>query len=76
MHGMIDFSTPLAGLNAATTTVNRAASNIAKSSFSSDRIDLSQEMVNLMRGQNDFEANTKVIRTEDQMNQSLLDIMA
>ena len=76
MHAMIDFSTPLKGLDVATLAVNRAASNIARSGFSSDNIDLSNEMVNLMQGQNDFAANTKVIQTEDQMNRSLLDMMA
>jgi flagellar hook protein FlgE len=76
MHGMIDFSTPLAGLNTAASTVTRAASNIARSGFSGDTVDLSQEMVNLMQGQNDFEANTKVIKTEDQMTRGLLDIVA
>jgi flagellar basal body rod protein FlgC len=76
MHGMIDFSTPLSGLNAAESTVNRAASNIANNRFSGDEVDLSQEMVTLTQGQNDFAANVKLIQIEDQMDQSLLDITA
>jgi len=76
MHGMIDFSTPLSGLNAAESTVNRAASNIVNNRFSGDEVDLSQEMVTLTQGQNDFAANVKLIQIEDQMDQSLLDITA
>jgi flagellar hook protein FlgE len=76
MGDMIDFSTPLKGLDTATFTVNKAAQNIAKGSYSSDTVDLSHEVVSLMQGQNDFAANVKVLKTEDQMTQSLLDITA
>jgi flagellar hook protein FlgE len=76
MHYMIDFSTPLAGMERASASVNQTASKIAQSSLngSGDSVDLSAEMVSLMQAQNDFKANTKVIQTEDDMNKSLLNI--
>lgn len=75
MHYMIDFSTPLAGMESASSTVNQVAARVAKSSFNgSDSVDLSSEMVALMQAQNDFKGDTKVIQTEDAMNKSLLNI--
>lgn len=76
MHNMIDFSTPLAGLERAAASVNQTSAKIAKSGFggSGDSVDLSTEMVSLIQAQNDFKANTKVIQTEDDMNKSLLNI--
>jgi len=74
---MIDFSTPLAGMQRASAQVSQAAANIAVSGFTppTDRVDLSSDMVALMQGQNDFAANTKVVQTEDQMSQSLRNIV-
>ena len=71
---MIDFSTPLEGLDRATSTLNQAAAKIANLNTPGDSVDLSTEMVSLLRARTDFEANTKVIQTEDQMTRSLFDI--
>lgn len=76
MHGMIDFSAPLAGLDTADSTVSRVASKIATVGTPGDRVDLSVEMVSLMQAQNDFESNAKVLQTEDQMTRSTLNILA
>jgi flagellar basal body rod protein FlgB len=72
---MIDFSAPLAGLDRATWQLNRAASRIANLNTPGDSVDLSTEMIALMQARRSFEANTKVIQTEDQMNKSLLNIL-
>lgn len=75
MHYMIDFSTPLAGMERASASVNQTAARIAKSSFSgSDSVDLSADMVSLIQARNDFQGDAKVIQTEDDMNKSLLNI--
>jgi len=80
MRYMIDFSTPLAGMNAAETSLNRTADNIANfggspQNTSGDTVDLSTDMVNLIQAQNDFAANIKSVQTEDQMTQALLNIV-
>jgi len=73
---MIDFQTPLSGMNRASQNVDRAASRIAAAPFAGgDAVDLSTEMVALMTGQNSFEANVKVAQTEDRMMQSALSIL-
>ena len=40
-----------------------------------DRVDLSREAVALIEAQRGFEANTKVIKAEDEKFESLLDVM-
>jgi len=75
MDEMIDFSTPLAGLDRATTSLNQTASKIANLSTPGDTVDLSSEVVSLIQSRNDFDANTKVLQTQDEMTQSLLNII-
>ena len=72
---MIDFSTPLAGLDRATTSLNQTATKIANASIPGDKVDLSGEMVALLVARNAFSANTKLLQSEDQLTQSLLDIV-
>jgi flagellar basal body rod protein FlgG len=73
---MIDLQTPLEGMNRASASVDRAATRIAAAPFpGGDSVDLSNEMVALMTGQNSFEANVKVAQTEDQMTRSALSIL-
>jgi flagellar hook-associated protein FlgK len=72
---MIDFSTPLAGLDRATTSLNQTASKIANISTPVDTVDLSAEVVNLIQARNGFETNTKVLQTEDEMTKSLFSII-
>jgi flagellar basal body rod protein FlgG len=75
MNDMIDFSTPLAGMERATTSLNQTASKIANISTPGDTVDLSTEMVNLIQARNGFESNTKVLQTEDEMTKSLLNLI-
>jgi flagellar hook protein FlgE len=72
---MIDFSTPLAGMERATTSLNQTASKIANLSTLGDTVDLSSEVVSLLQSRNSFESNTKVLQTEDEMTKSLLNII-
>jgi flagellar hook protein FlgE len=74
---MIDFSTPLAGLNAATTSLNKVAANIANygGSPTGNSVDLSADAVALIQAKNDFAANINVAKTEDQLTKSLLSIL-
>jgi flagellar hook protein FlgE len=74
---MIDFSIPLAGLNAATTSLNKVAANIANygGNPTGDSVDLSSDAVALIQAKNDFAANIKVAQTEDQLTKSLLSIV-
>ena len=72
---MIDFQIPLAGMNAASASLDRAAQTIARAADpSADSVDLSTEMVALMEARTNFEANVKVAQTYDEMTQSLVDI--
>lgn len=74
---MIDFSIPLAGLNQAETKLNQTASRISKVGLTpeGDSVDLSAEMVSLIEARNAFAANTKVIKTEDQVTQNLFNLL-
>ncbi len=73
---MIDFSVPLAGISAAESSLNQTAAKVAASGFASgDTVDLSSEMVALMQARNDAAANINVVRAEDQMTRSLLNIV-
>ena len=76
MRSMIDFTAPLAGLDTADATVNVIASKIAKGNDPEDRVDLSEAMVYLSPAKSDFDASARMIQTENQMSQKLLDIMA
>jgi flagellar hook protein FlgE len=74
---MIDFSTPLAGLNAATTSLNQAANNIAHAGASptGDNVDLTADAVALIQAKNDFGANVQGTQTEDDLMKSALSIL-
>jgi flagellar hook protein FlgE len=71
---MIDFSTPLAGMTRAETSVNQIAARVAQPA--SDTVSLSAEMVGLMQARNDFAIDVKLAQTEDQMTQSALNLLA
>jgi len=80
---MIDFSIPLAGLDQATSSLNQIASRTADvagpipptAGSQNDNVDLSTQMVGLLQTRQNFESNTKVIKTEDQMTRSLLNVV-
>jgi len=75
MSGMIDFSTPLAGMERASSNVDKIAAKVGGLGFPGDTVDLSSEMVDLLQSKNDFEANANVLRTEDQMTKNVLDVL-
>ena len=74
---MIDFSVPLAGMKQAEESLQKTASRLAGAGVAGagDTVDLSAEMVALIEARNEFAVNTKVVRTEDQMTKSLLNIL-
>lgn len=71
---MIDFSTPLVGMNAAAQSLNKTAGRIANvgRSPAGDTADLSAEAVAMIEARNNFSANVKAAQTEDQMTRALL----
>ncbi len=73
---MIDFSTPLSGMERASSEVNKVATKVAALGTPGDTVDLSTETVNLLQAKNDFAANAKVVSAEDRMTKSVLDIVA
>jgi flagellar hook protein FlgE len=72
----------LQGMQRAETQFNQAAQNIAQwpSSSSStaqqsDTVDLSAQAVALIQSKNSFEANTAAFKVDDEMTQSLLNVI-
>jgi hypothetical protein len=63
-------STAIEGLKKATNTLQNAAQNIAGGAQDP------QDIVSLSQAATGFKANAAVIKTEDEMTQSLLDIKA
>ena len=63
-------ATAVSGLKRAENELGNAAQNIAEGSLDP------KDIVKLSQTSNDFKANTSVIRTEKEMNRSLLDIVA
>jgi len=74
---MIDFSTPLSAMQRAEASLNQTAARVASIGLtpSGDSVDLSAEMIAMMEAKNNFSANVKVAQTEDQVSQSLLNIL-
>jgi hypothetical protein len=74
---MIDFSVPLAGINRAEASFDRAASHIARagSGGAGDTVDLSAEAVALIQGRISVAANVKAAQAEDQMAKSMLSLI-
>ena len=81
---MADFSIPLAGMANAASRLNSAATRIARLPAAvqnntppeaQDSVSLSDDMVALLQSRNDYEANTKVVKTFDEMTKSLLNIL-
>jgi flagellar basal body rod protein FlgC len=73
---MIDFQTPLTGLERASASLDRTAARIAAAPFpAGDTVDLAAETIALLQARNDFAANVKVVQTFDQLSRSLLNIV-
>lgn len=66
----------LDGLRRAEARVESAASRLAHSSDPNEQVDLATGMIALMEGQNAYAVNTKVLKTADQMEKHLIDILA
>ena len=72
---MIGFDTSLQGLSRSEAQFNNAAQQIAQAPITpqgGDTVSLSDAAVQLIASRNNFDANTKAIKIEDQMTQSLL----
>ena len=76
MGCMIDFSTPLAGLDRASKAVDKTATRVAQAgNAGGDTVDLSAEAASLLVAQQNYQSNVKVIQTADEMTKSLLNLL-
>jgi flagellar hook protein FlgE len=76
MDCVIDFSTPLAGLDRAAAAVQEVAARVAQAGSSGgDLVELSSDAVALMVARQNFDSHLKVIQTADEMTKSLLNIL-
>lgn len=82
---MSDFTIPVHGMRDAVKSFDAAASRIARADFSAlagdgtggvDIVDLSHEIVALLQLRNGFAANVNVARADDQLQQSLVNLLA
>ena len=64
------------GLLAASNRLAMSSERIVNMQVEGADVDLGDEMVNLMMAKTDFGANAAVIRTADEMQGALLDILA
>ena len=75
---MVGLTNALQGLTRSEAQFNSAADRIAQlppaQPKQGDQVDLSSEAVALLQSKNSFEANTKVVKVADQMEQTLLDM--
>jgi hypothetical protein len=75
---MVGLTHALEGMARSEAQFNGAADKIARLPLSQfgqgDQVDLSAEAVALLQAKNSFEANTKVVKVADQMQQTLLDM--
>jgi len=65
------------GLQRSEAQFDQTAANIARAPFSppGDQVDLSTQAVALIQSKNSFEANIKALKVDDQMTQTLLNIV-
>jgi len=67
----------LGGMEKAQGSLEKAAARIAKAADpAGDMVDLSTEMVSLMDARNQFQTNARVIHTGDDMQKTLLNLLA
>jgi hypothetical protein len=75
---MVGLTHALEGMARSEGQFNGVADKIARLPLSQfgqgDQVDLSAEAVALLQAKNSFEANTKVVKVADQMQQTLLDM--
>ena len=69
----------LQGLQRSEAQFNQAATNIAQQPFApppqGDLVDLSTQAVAVLQSKNSFEANIQALKVDDQMTQSLLNVI-
>jgi flagellar hook protein FlgE len=77
---MVNLSTPLQGLTSAQEAFDQAASKVAQpvqlSQSQQDEVSLSDAMVSMLQAGNDYQANLKSLEAGNQMQKSLLNILA
>ena len=69
----------LSGMQQAQGAVEQVAGRLAKAAGpppSGDRLDLSSEMVALIQARNEFQTNARVVKTGDDMQKTLLNLLA
>jgi flagellar hook protein FlgE len=73
----IGMTQSLQGLQSSEAQFDQIASNIARAPFSpqGDQVDLSTQAVALLQSKNSFEANIKALKVNDEMQQTLLNIV-
>jgi flagellar basal body rod protein FlgG len=69
-------SIALGGLAAAEGLLQRTAARLSAAGDPAANVDVAGEMVHLMQAHYDLAANTKVLKTDQEMQQYLLDIFA
>ena len=70
-------SIALGGMRNAQTTLEKTAERIAAvSPETPDSVDLSSQMVAMLAARNQFQSNARVIRTADDMQKQLLNLLA
>jgi hypothetical protein len=73
---MIDFNTPLAGIQRAEASVNRTAAKLATAGDpQGDAVDLSAAAVALLSARTSVQANVNVIRAQDAIGQTLVNLL-
>jgi len=77
---MVSLDTPLQGLTRAQESFDQAASKVAQpiepSQPQQDEVSLSDAMVSMLQAANDYQANLKSLEAGNQMQKSLLNILA
>jgi flagellar hook protein FlgE len=70
-------SVALGGMRNVQSTLERTAERIAAvSPETSDSVDLSSQMVAMLAARNQFQSNARVIQTADDMQKTLLNLLA
>jgi len=77
---MVSMDTPLQGLSRAQESFDQAASKVAQpielNQPQQDQVSLSDAMVSMMQASTDYQANLKSLEAGNQMQKSLLNILA
>jgi flagellar basal body rod protein FlgG len=73
---MIDFGSPVAGIQQSQQSLSRTAGRLAKAGFQEgDTVDPGEEAVGLIDARLAVQANVSVIQTQDEVSKSLLDLL-